>query len=145
MDERKLPGDPSLTQQFRTVKQERDAYLIRLKQLNSIGIALSTEKNHKKLFRMILQKGREITCADAGSLYMVEGDDETGRTLRFKILQNESMQITDLDEIVLPCTRASIAGWTCVTGLPLHIPDAYKIPENSEYGFNRTYDENTGY
>ena len=110
MDERKFPADPSITQQYRAVKQERDTYLNRLKQLNSIGIALSTEKNPKKLFRMILQKSREITCADAGSLYLVEGNDETGRTLRFKILQNESMQTTQFEETVLPLTARKHRG-----------------------------------
>lgn len=146
MDELKNPPfDPSLTQQIRTVKHERDVYLSRLKQLNSIGIALSTERNPKRLFNLILQKAREITSADAGSLFLVEGNEETGRVLRFKILQNDSMQTTQFEEAVIPMSRGSIVGWTAVTGLPLQIPDAYKIKPDSEYGFNRSYDESTGY
>ncbi len=138
-------SDPSLTQQFRTVSHERDVFLRRLKELNSIGIALSTERNPKKLFTLILQKSREITSADAGSLFLVEGDEETGKQLRFKILQNDSMQTTQFEEAVIPMSRGSIVGWTAVTGLPLHIPDAYKIKPDSEYGFNSSYDESTGY
>lgn len=146
MAESKKPAfDPTLTQQIRTVKHERDIYLTRLKQLNSIGIALTTERNPKKLFTLILQKAREITSADAGSLFLVEENDEGKKVLRFKILQNDSMETTQYEETVIPMSRGSIVGWTAVTGLPLHIPDAYKIKPDSEYGFNRTYDETTGY
>lgn len=145
MDDRKNFDGSSLTQQIRTVRNERDFYLNRLKQLNSIGIALSTERNPKKLFNMILQKSREITSADAGSLFLVEGDEETGKQVRFKILQNDSMETVAYEESVLPLSRASIAGFVATTGMSLHIPDAYQIPPDSEYGFNRSYDRNTGY
>ena len=41
-------------------------------ELNQIGAALSAQHDTGKLLEMILTKSREITHADAGSLYLVE-------------------------------------------------------------------------
>lgn len=133
-----------LRQQVHRIRQERDVHLKRLKELNAIGIALSTERDPNHLFEMILQKSREITHADAGSLYLVEGDEASGKRLRFKISQNDSMPL-NYEESVMPISKRSIAGYVAVTGETLNIPDVYQIPEDREYGFNRQFDESTGY
>jgi GAF domain-containing protein len=145
MDSRKIPDKNSLTQEIRLVVHERDVYLRRLKELNAIGIALSTERNPKNLFNLILRKSREITSSDAGSLYLVEDDQEGGRQLRFKILQNDSMEMVKYEESAIPMTRESISGNVAITGKPLRIPDVYKISPGSEYSFNSQLDEITGY
>ena len=62
-----------------------------LEQVNdllNIGIALSAEKNHKKLLERILSEARRITQCDAGTLYILED----GR-LVFKIIQNDTLGI----------------------------------------------------
>ena len=41
-------------------------------QLNETGIALSTQRDRESLLNLILQKSREITHSDAGSLYLIE-------------------------------------------------------------------------
>ncbi len=87
---------------------------------------------------------REITAADAGSLYLVEDDEEFGKHLRFKIIQNDSMQ-TDYEESIIPLTKESIAGYVASTGDAVNIPDVYQIASDQEYKFNRHFDENTGY
>jgi hypothetical protein len=43
-----------------------------LSELNHIGVQLSAQRDIDKLLELILQKSREITGADAGSLYLVE-------------------------------------------------------------------------
>ena len=43
-----------------------------LEELNRIGIALSETRDVERLLVLILSKAREITGADAGSLYLVE-------------------------------------------------------------------------
>jgi len=43
-----------------------------LEELNRIGIALSETGMFDQLLGMILQKAREVTVADAGSLYLLE-------------------------------------------------------------------------
>ncbi len=114
-------------------------------ELLSIGIALSAERDNEKLLDMIVYKTREITRSDAGSLYLLEENEETGeRTLLFKISQNDSNP-TDFTEFRLPVTPKSIAGYVATTGEVLNIEDAYTIPKNKPYGFNRNYDMTTGY
>ncbi len=130
--------------QLQTLKEERDEHLRRVKELNTIGVALSRERDPVKLLNTILQKSREITSADAGSLYLVEGDDESNKKLRFKITQNDSIT-SQYDEFVMPITKGSIAGYVASTGTTLNIPDAYSLPVDTEYHFNRQFDESTGY
>ena len=51
-----------------------------LHELNKIGVALSAERDINKLLELILGKSREITAADAGSLYLVERGEEPEAT-----------------------------------------------------------------
>lgn len=126
------------------MRRERDSHLKRLKELNKIGVALSTVRDPVTLFNMILQKSREITFADAGSLYLVEGEEESAKRLRFKISQCDSMTL-NYEEFVMPITKGSIAGYVAATGGTLNIPDVYQIDPAQEYKFNRNFDEKTGY
>lgn len=130
--------------QLQHIRDERDAHFKRLKELNAIGVALSTERDRDALFDMILAKSRAITNADAGSLYLVEGDEGAGKRLRFKISQNDSMEL-NYEESVMPISKQSIAGYVAVTGETLNIPDVYEIPADREFKFNRQFDESTGY
>jgi HD-GYP domain-containing protein (c-di-GMP phosphodiesterase class II) len=114
-------------------------------QLLQIGIALSAERENDKLLSYIVQKTREIAVADAGTLYLVEKDEATGtQRLRFKISQNDSNP-TDFTEFVVPLSKKAISGYVASTGTVLNIEDAYEIPADREYGFNKSYDLSTGY
>jgi HD-GYP domain-containing protein (c-di-GMP phosphodiesterase class II) len=113
-------------------------------QLNEIGIALSTERDRESLLDLILQKSREITNSDAGSLYLVEQDDQGGRRLRFKFTQNDSMNFS-FRESVLPLDSSSVAGYIAMTGNEVRLTDVYEIPPSFPFDFNRKFDEETGY
>ena len=115
-----------------------------IRELNRIGVALSSEKDPEKLLNLILSASREITSSDAGSLYLVEEVSETERMLRFKLTQNDSLQTT-FTEFTMPLNRSSIAGYVADTGEVLHLPDAYKIPKPAPYKFNRSFDAEVGY
>jgi HD-GYP domain-containing protein (c-di-GMP phosphodiesterase class II) len=137
-------------------------------ELNAIGAALSAEHDTEKLLEMILTKSREITRADAGSLYLVEEqpiDDKpqpadevvidgvklatpkhesTRKVLRFKLAQNDSISIP-FREVVMDISDKSIAGYVALTGEPVNLEDAYHIPEGVPYQINRKFDEDSGY
>jgi len=115
-----------------------------LEQLNEIGIALSAEHNLDTLLDMILRKSREITRADAGSLYLLEETEDEKRQLRFKLSQNDSFDLS-YQEFTMPMSKASLAGYVAVTGESLRLADVYEIPDEVDYGFNRSFDESTGY
>ena len=114
-------------------------------ELLSIGIALSAERNNTKLLNDILYKIREITKADAGSLYLLEEIEETDeKNLLFKIAHNDSNP-SDFSEFRMSLNTSSIAGYVAVTSEVLNISDAYNIPESAPYSFNKSYDIATDY
>jgi HD-GYP domain-containing protein (c-di-GMP phosphodiesterase class II) len=120
-----------------------------LSQLNDIGVKLSAERDINKLLELILQKSREITVADAGSLYLVEpaqeGGNGNGDRLRFKLPQNDSVAVSDFQEYTVPLDKTSIAGYVAVTGEPVNVADAYNLPPGSPYTISRSFDEKSGY
>ncbi len=126
-----------LEQELRRAKGEID-------QLNEIGIALSTQRDRESLLNLILQKSCEITDSDAGSLYLVEENDQGAKQLRFKTTQNHSMRLY-LGESLLPLDRASLAGYVASTGDEVHLADVYQIPSSYPFTFNRKFDDESGY
>jgi len=112
-------------------------------ELNEIGVALSSQREIGALLSLILSKTREITAADAGSLYLVE-DDTQGRHLRFMLTQNDSLEFP-YQEFVLPLAENSMAGYTALRGEVLNFADAYEIPADRPYHFNKSYDRDSGY
>jgi len=114
-----------------------------LQEVSNIGIALSTVRDHQVLLTMILKKARELSRADAGSLYLLD-DMGGGKVLRWKLAQNDSVEV-DFEERVLPITKRSVAGYVALTGETLVIDDAYNLPEGTEYSINRSFDEENGY
>ena len=114
-----------------------------LETLNKIGVALSTERDHDTLLELILSKSREVTSADAGSLYVVEEEPGGGKHLAFKLAQNDSVSMP-LAKFTLPIDAHSLAGNAAATGEPLNIADVYDIPD-LPFQFNRDFDEKFGY
>ena len=113
------------------------------KELNEIGVALSSQRDINALLTQILSKTREITAADAGSLYLVE-EDSAGRHLRFMLTQNDSLEFP-YQEFVLPLAENSMAGYTALHGEVLNFANAYKIPPGRPFRFNESYDRDSGY
>ena len=115
-----------------------------LQQVADVGAALSTVRDHSVLLTMILSKARELSRADAGSLYLL--DTVGGRqVLRWKLAQNDSIDVEAFEEKILPITRKSLAGYVAMTGETLVIDDAYNIPADAEYEINRTFDDTNAY
>jgi HD-GYP domain-containing protein (c-di-GMP phosphodiesterase class II) len=131
-----------------------------INELNRIGAALSAEHDTEKLLELILLKCREITKADAGSIYVVEeqeadnpeADEHTppeGRrliqkVLRFRLTQNDTVAVP-FREIVIPINESSIAGYVARNGETVLIEDAYHLPNDVPYSINRKFDLDSGY
>lgn len=130
-----------------------------LEELNRIGMALSQTRDVEHLLTLILQKAREITNADAGSLYVVEqdgeetnglaadatnGEENAARRLRFRLTQNDSVQFPYIEH-TLPITEASMAGYCALHGEVIELADAYRMPADRPFRFNSSFDEQTGY
>jgi HD-GYP domain-containing protein (c-di-GMP phosphodiesterase class II) len=129
-----------------------------LEELNRVGIALSETHDVERLLALILSKAREITGADAGSLYLAEqiGGSTNGsvsnevngakktRQLRFRLTQNDSVQFP-YSEHKLPLTESSMAGYCALHGEVIELADAYRIPKSRPFQFNSSFDEQAGY
>ena len=128
-----------------------------LEELNRIGIALSQTRDVERLLALILQKARQITNADAGSLYLVEqegrGTNGSGHAarngrgpgrLRFCLTQNDSVQFP-FREHTLPITESSMAGYCALHGEVVELADAYRVPPGRPFQFNSSFDEEAGY
>ena len=98
-----------------------------LGELNAIGIQLSAERNLDVLLETILTKAREITRADAGSLYLVEENADGPPRLRFAVAQCESVDIP-FRAVSLPLDHKSVAGYVALTGAIVNLADAYTPP-----------------
>ena len=121
-------------------------YRYELGELIEIARALTTEREIDRLLGLILEKARFVTGADAGSMYVVEGDDPVAarRTLRFKLSQNDSLSF-DSREFTMPISARSISGYVALEQKTLRIDDVYEMPAGSPFGFDRSFDEKVGY
>ena len=114
-----------------------------LQKLVDVGLALSAEKDLERLLSKILTEGRRLSNSDAASLFLVDKKGEQPQLL-FKLTQNSSLP-TRFQEQRMPLTKASIAGYVALTSTELNIADAYAIPADAPYRFNRSFDMQVGY
>ncbi len=138
---------------------ERDRY--ELGELLAISRALASERDIRQLLDLILAKARQVTGADAGSVYVVESVQpaasealpwaDTGpkrRQLRFMLSQNDSMKV-DFKEFVLPIDTQSIVGKAALDARTFNIDDLARLkdPDKNPRGVqhNKTFDARTGY
>src|ERR1700683_779484 len=136
-----VPSPASHRETGASAKASRSAH--QTEELIQIGIALSAQRDLDSLLRLILQKAREITKADAGSLYLIE-EVNYERRLHFKLTQNDSVEFRS-EEVSLPLTQASMAGYTALTGEAINLRDAYHVPRGNPYSFNDAFDRKSGY
>ncbi len=94
----------------------------------------------------ILFEARDISNADAGSIFLVEDSN-----LKFSYVHNETLFTKDETNVALydatkiPISEKSIVGHAAMTGETAAIDDAYNIPDNLPYSFNPFYDRESGY
>jgi HD-GYP domain-containing protein (c-di-GMP phosphodiesterase class II) len=124
-----------------------------LEYLNSVGIALSQEKDITRLLESILTAAKNITNADGGTLYRLLDDK-----LNFEIVFTESLGIKmggtsgkpipfypiplhDKDGVP---NYTMIAAYAALTHQTVNIADAYTA-EGFDFSGTRNFDKKTGY
>jgi HD-GYP domain-containing protein (c-di-GMP phosphodiesterase class II) len=126
-----------------------------LKEITRIGTALSVEKNIHKLLEMIVDEARSLTNADAGTLYIL---DKENNCLQFQILQSDIMDVrlggTSGKEVDLPSVpladdqgnpnHTNVSSHVALTGETISIPDVYDA-DGFDFSGPREYDKTTGY
>jgi type IV pilus assembly protein PilB len=119
-----------------------DARLVRY------GLALEQEHDLMALLARVLFVARDVTKAEAGTIFLIDGD-----VLRFTIVQNDFLKrrVGDahmrqaLQASPLPLNNGSLAGFVALTGKSLNIADVYRIPADRPYHFDRRVDSRNDY
>ena len=136
---------PTLSLESQELLQEASAEKVELiEQLLAIGSALSSSNNLDELLHLILFKSREITCSDAGSVYLIDRSDAAPKLI-FKVSQNDSIPNAPFEEFAMPLTQKSLAGYVALTGESLNLPDAYNLPRGVPYDLDRSFDTSMPY
>jgi len=119
----------------------------KLSRLIQIGLEVSQISDLDVLLEKILSEARRLVNADAGSIYIKEGD-----TLKFSYTQNDTLQAKlgkdkklIYTTFTLPINNNSIAGFVANNGKISNIPDAYKISDALPFSFNSDFDKKVGY
>ena len=117
-----------------------------IKKLSDIGIALSGVYELNTLLEMIVDSARNFTNADAGTLYIVEEN-----TLRFKIVQNDSLKIRmgGKDGEPIPfapveLNQSNVSAYVALNGVSVNIPDVYNT-DLFDFTGPKKFDQSTGY
>src|SRR2546425_6129984 len=119
-----------------------------LEELLEIGIALTSERDLGALLERILSQARRFTRAEAGTVFLREGDH-----LRFAVVQNESLEARlgkrelerRLQAEPMPLSEPSLAGHVAQTGEIINVRDAYAIGGRRRGGVNKTLAEGNDY
>jgi HD-GYP domain-containing protein (c-di-GMP phosphodiesterase class II) len=118
-----------------------------LEKILDINEDLSRIRDLDTLLNRVLFEARRITHADAGSIYLVEGQE-----LAIEYVQNDTLRRQrdrssrfEYFKQILPIDQRSIAGYVAQTVKPLRIQDAYSLPSHLPFAFNPSFDEASGY
>lgn len=126
----------------------------RLRHLSEIAMALSAERDIHRLLDLILTKSRELTGADAGSVFTVhkvlQPDKSHDIDLHFRAAQNDSKAELNTPaelniQVTIPVSSSSLAGHAAFTGELLCLDDAYHVAPEAPYKFNPSLDQKHGY
>jgi HD-GYP domain-containing protein (c-di-GMP phosphodiesterase class II) len=119
----------------------------KLDELAKLGVELNQVKDLDILMERVLRDARRFVNADAGSIYIRQGD-----RLDFSYTQNDTLQrqLPDGEKLIystftIPIDEKSIAGYVAKTGRQLNLPDVYRIPATEPYSFSKNFDHSSGY
>lgn len=134
-----------------------DDFLQLLNDINSIGIALSKERNTSRLLERILLAAKNITNADGGTIYLMQ-EEQGMQTLRFEIMHTTSLNIAMGGTTGVPIpfptlqlfdeegnpNNTMVVVYAVLNDETVNIDDAYSA-EGFDFTGTRKFDNETGY
>jgi diguanylate cyclase (GGDEF)-like protein len=120
-------------------KQDARGVTERLKQLITIGIALTSERELSRLLERIVGEARHFTNAETGTLFLREGD-----VLRFAVAQHDALLARTSERErwraaaaePLKLTQPSLAGYVALNGQLINLPRAHHVVPDRPYLFD---------
>ncbi|MBX3354401.1 MAG: HAMP domain-containing protein [Phycisphaeraceae bacterium] len=123
----------------------------RIETLSRIAEEFSRIQDRDILLTRVLTEARRLTTADAGSVYLREGDElvlyfpQNDTLSRRTQPRDQEMRRLFYVQQRLPLSTGSIAGAVALTGRVLNIPDVRRIDPGAPYRFEARFDEQAGY
>ncbi|MBN2125946.1 MAG: GAF domain-containing protein [Deltaproteobacteria bacterium] len=115
--------------------------------ITQISLDINEAKDIDLLLEKILTNVRKFFNADAGSIYLKEGD-----SLKFSYTQNDTLhrRLEPGKKLIystfsIPINNRSIAGYVARNRLPVNIPDVYEISTSVPYTFDSQFDRLSDY
>ncbi|MFP4455969.1 MAG: HD domain-containing phosphohydrolase [Desulfonatronovibrio sp.] len=146
--------EADLRKLFGQLEQHMQDQLILFHRLTAIGLSLSREKNISDLLEKILTSARELTNADAGTLYLLDQDE---KNLSFEIVQNATLKLSLRKDrsamgkfFAVPLEKEgfsniqNVSSYVALSGKKVNIPDVYSA-EGFDFSGTRQYDQKSGY
>ncbi len=115
-----------------------------------IATAISGAGDLPSMLRQILTSARDLTCSDAGSIYLVE-EEQGEKRLWFTAFQNSTLAARGkgidpgLLDVRFPITPDRLVGWTALHGEVLNLADVYALPPDRPYRFDAGIDRRMDY
>ena len=129
--------------------------LVRLEELNEIGISLSRQRDTPRLLEAILVAAKKITNADGGTLYRIDADEKVAR---FEMLRTDSLGIAMggttgtgipfypvrlYDDDGKP-NNSMVVAYSVLHDETVNIADAYAAA-GFDFSGTKSFDQKTGY
>jgi len=115
--------------------------------ITQISRDINQVKDVDLLLERILTYARKFFNADAGSIYLKDGDE-----LKFSYTQNDTLQSRLgpgkkllYSTFSMPCNNMSIAGYVAKNCKAVNIPDVYQISTRVPYRFDSKFDKLSDY
>jgi HD-GYP domain-containing protein (c-di-GMP phosphodiesterase class II) len=115
--------------------------------ITQISLDLNQVKDIDLLLDRILTSARKFFNADAGSIYLIAGDE-----LKFSYTQNNTLQKKlkrrrklFFNTFTIPINNHSIAGFVAKNLQPVNIADVYQMPSAVPYIFDSYFDKRAKY
>ncbi len=112
-----------------------------------IDSELNKIRDYDLLLERVLLEARHVVNADAGSIYVKEGD-----AISIKFAQNDTLkkllppgEKQAYPHFTIAINEKTISGYVAATGELLNIRDVYDLPGDAPYSYNSWYDEKSGY
>lgn len=121
---------------------QRDSIL----HITEINKRINRYRDLDSLLNHVLREARQLTAADAGSIYLVRDNH-----LSFEYVQNDSLSGPEhspsfsYQHQTIEMDHSSIAGHVAMTRRALIIDDVYNLPKGVPYSFNPSFDRMTNY
>ncbi len=143
----KLEGRERLAKENLTLAKNVTRQADQLAAIAQIDLELNKIQDIDILMERILGEARRLIGCDAGSVMLREGDN-----LLLTYVQNDTLnnkmplgQRFSAKSVRIPVGGGSISGYAAMTGESVVVDDAYEIPADRPFHFNKAVDQTLGY